>query len=95
MVAMKRAVKVRVELFATLRKKFGKMVEVECNGTIEDCFIQASKVLGKDFLKEVMKNGKLRDDRIITVNGRNIKDELRRLEDGDVVSVFPPIAGGT
>ncbi len=87
-------VKVRIELFATLREKFGRCVEVECNGTLEDCFVQASKLLGKEFLDEVMKDGKLRDDRIITVNGRNVKDEIRELRDGDLIAVFPPIAGG-
>jgi len=87
-------VKVRIELFATLREKFGRCIEVECNGSLEDCFIQASKQLGEEFLDEVIKDGKLRDDRIITVNGRNVKDEIRELIDGDVIAVFPPIAGG-
>ncbi len=87
-------VRVRVELFATLREKFGKSVEVECNGTIEDCFVQASKILGKEFLNEVMEGNRIREDRIITVNGRNIKDEKKELKDGDVIAVFPPIAGG-
>ncbi len=86
-------VKVKIELFATLREKFGKEVEVECEN-IEDCLVQASKILGKEFLDEVMKDGKIRDDRIITINGRNIKDELKELKDGDVIAIFPPIAGG-
>ncbi len=86
-------VRVKIEFFATLREKFGKCIEVECN-SIEDCFVKASEILGEEFLKEVMKDGKIRDDRIITINGRNIKDELKELRDGDVIAVFPPIAGG-
>ena len=38
----------------------------------------------------------VREDRISTINGRNIKDikgEIR-LKEGDVVAIFPPIAGG-
>ncbi len=86
--------RVRIELFATLREKFGRSVEVECD-CLEDCFKKAAVVLGEEFLKEVLdENGKIRDDRIITINGRNIKDELRDLKDGDTIAVFPPIAGG-
>ncbi len=86
--------RVRIELFATLREKFGRGVEVECE-CLEDCFKKAARVLGEDFLKEVLdENGRVRDDRIITINGRNIKDEMKELEDGDVIAVFPPIAGG-
>ena len=37
-----------------------------------------------------------RDDRIITINGRNIKDikDEIRIKEGDVIAVFPPVAGG-
>ncbi len=86
--------KVRIELFATLREKFGKSVEVECD-SLEDCFRKAAKVLGDEFLREVLdEEGGIRDDRIITINGRNIKDEMKELKNGDVIAVFPPIAGG-
>ncbi|WP_232216753.1 MoaD/ThiS family protein [Desulfurococcus amylolyticus] len=36
-----------------------------------------------------------RSDRIILVNGRHIQfiEELK-LRDGDVIAIFPPIAGG-
>ncbi len=56
----------------------------------------AAEKLGKDFLKEVFdESGNFRDDRIITVNGRNIKDErIEKLTENARIAVFPPVAGG-
>jgi len=55
-----------------------------------------NKILGKDFYYEVFnEKDELRSDRIITVNGRNVKDVgSLRLKDGDRIAIFPPIAGG-
>jgi len=90
-------VKVKILLFATLRR-FGKEFEVECDGTLESAFKNLAKRLGdkgNEFLSEVFdENGNIRDDRIITVDGRNIKDEKPKIKDGSVIAVFPPIAGG-
>ncbi len=90
--------KVKIELFATFRDKYNtKVVEVECDGTLEDAFRSAAKILGENFLEDVFdENGELRQDRIITINGRNIKDlkgEIK-LQEGDKIAVFPPLAGG-
>jgi molybdopterin synthase sulfur carrier subunit len=89
-------VRVRIEFYATLRERFGKGIEVECNGTLRDAFLSASKILGKEFLEEVFDDeGNYRADRIITVNGRNIKDEMVEfLNEGDRIAVFSPVAGG-
>ncbi|RLI83364.1 molybdopterin synthase sulfur carrier subunit [Archaeoglobales archaeon] len=88
--------KVRIEFYATLREKYGKSIEVECDGTLKGAFFSAAEKLGESFLMEVFdSNGDFRDDRIITVNGRNIKDELiENLKEGDRIAVFPPVAGG-
>lgn len=88
--------KVRIEFYATLREKFGKSIEVDCDGTLRGAFISASKLLGREFLDEVFdERGYYRGDRIITVNGRNIKDEMIEvLKEGDRIAVFPPVAGG-
>ncbi|HDN74147.1 molybdopterin synthase sulfur carrier subunit [Archaeoglobales archaeon ex4484_92] len=88
--------KVRIEFYATLREKYGKSIEIECDGTLRGAFFSAAEKLGKSFLMEVLdSNGDFRDDRIITVNGRNIKDELiENLKEGDRIAVFPPVAGG-
>ncbi len=88
--------RVKIALFATLREKFGvKEIEVECED-FESAIANASKILGEDFYYEVFnEKGEIRDDRIITINGRNVKDlEKIELKDGDRIAIFPPIAGG-
>ena len=55
-----------------------------------------SEKIGNDFLKDIFDDkGNFRDDRIITVNGRNIKDEMiEKLPENARIAVFPPVAGG-
>ncbi len=85
--------KVRVQLFATLRR-FGREFEVE-GESLEDVLKSLAERLGEEFYREVFdEEGKIREDRIITVDGRNIKDERPRLKEGSVIAIFPPIAGG-
>ena len=63
---------------------------------LKEFFLEASKKLGSEFLSEVFEGEKPRDDRIILVDGRNIKD-IRgkvRVKPESVVAVFPPMAGG-
>ncbi len=85
--------KVRVQLFATLRR-FGREFEVE-GRSLEEVLKRLAEKLGEEFYREVFdEEGKIRDDRIITVDGRNIKDEKPRIREGSVVAIFPPIAGG-
>jgi MoaD family protein len=92
-------VSVKLKLFATLRKNYGvKELDVECDGTIFNLIENASKILGRSFFDDIYdKNqGKVRDNIIFMINGRNIKDlgEKIKLTDNDVVAIFPPIAGG-
>lgn len=85
-----------VELFATLRERYGKRAEVDAN-SFEDAIKKAGEVFGEGFYHEVFEpDGKIRDDRIILVNGRNIKDigKIPELKKDDKISIFPPIAGG-
>lgn len=90
---------VKIKLFATLRDKYRrKEIDVSCDGTFEGLIKGAARQLGKGFIRDVydLEGGKFRDDRIVTINGRNVKDMKRkpRLKDGDEVAVFPPIGGG-
>jgi len=92
-------VSIKILLFATFRKKYGsREITVECDGTIRGLIEVASKILGEEFLGDVYdrERGKVRDDLIFTINGRNIKDlkEDIVLKDQDVVAIFPPLAGG-
>ncbi|MEM2341655.1 MAG: MoaD/ThiS family protein [Candidatus Bathyarchaeia archaeon] len=92
-------VSVKVLLFATLRKKYGtKELVVNCDGTLRSLIENVSKILGEDFFNDVYdkEHGKVRDDLIFTINGRNIKDLKGdvSLKDQDIISIFPPLAGG-
>ncbi|MBS7639771.1 MAG: MoaD family protein [Candidatus Bathyarchaeia archaeon] len=92
-------VSVKVLLFATFRKKYGsKELIIECDGTIKGLINSVSNVLGREFYDDVYdeKRGMVRDDLIFAINGRNIKDLKGNigLKDGDVVAIFPPLAGG-
>jgi molybdopterin synthase sulfur carrier subunit len=86
-------------LFATLRSKYKtRELVVNCDGTLSNMIENASKILGPEFVDDVYdkKRGKVREDMIIMVNGRNIKDlegEIT-LKDNDVIAIFPPLAGG-
>ncbi|MBE8540443.1 MoaD family protein [Geoglobus acetivorans] len=85
-----------IELFATLRERYGKRVEVEAED-FEDAIRKASEVFGKSFYSEVFEEaGSVRDDRIVLINGRNVKDleKMPKLKKEDKISIFPPIAGG-
>ena len=92
-------VSVKIMLFATLRSKYKtRELTVACDGTLLNMIENASKILGPEFVDDVYdkKRGKIRDDMIIMVNGRNIKDlegEIT-LKDNDVIAIFPPLAGG-
>ena len=92
----------RLLLFATLRDKYG-VREVRLNwsgGPLKRFVEEASRKLGGDFYREVYRDGRLRDDRIIMIDGRNVKDIKRRGVDEPyvppegTVAVFPPLAGG-
>jgi len=93
------SVSAKIVLFATLRRKYGvRDVVVDCDGTLEGLIESVSKVLGKRFLDDVYdsRRGGVRKDIIFMINGRNIKDLKGRVEirDGDVIAIFPPLAGG-
>jgi len=97
---------VKVMLFATLRKKYGKReLTVSCNGTVRGLIESLSKTLGEEFFNDIYdkEHDKVRSNLIFTINGRNIKDlkgstELDggniELKEGDVIAIFPPLAGG-
>lgn len=93
-------VSIKILLFATLRKKYGsKEITIQCDGTLKGLIESASKVLGEEFLDDVydQRSGRVRDDLIFMINGRNLKDLKGNIElrDQDVIAIFPPLAGGS
>ena len=91
---------VKILLFATLREKYGrKEVEIDYNGDFKNLIDKVAEKLGKDFYIDIFdERGDLREDRIIMINGRNIKDlndaEDKRISNIDKIAIFPPLAGG-
>ena len=89
---------VKVRLFATLRKKYGvKELTVKCDGTLRGAIENTSKIIGEGFLKEIYdeKQGKVKENMIIMINGRNIRDLKEiKIKDDDIIAIFPPLAGG-
>ena len=89
---------VKVRLFATLRKKYGvKELTVKCDGTLRGAIENASKIIGEGFLREIYdeNQGKVKENMIIMINGRNIRDLKEiKIKDGDIIAIFPPLAGG-
>ena len=89
---------VKVRLFATLRKKYGvKELTVKCDGTLRGAIENASKIIGEGFLREIYdeNQGKVKENMIIMINGRNIRDLKEiKIKDDDIIAIFPPLAGG-
>jgi len=89
--------RVKFKFFATLQEA-GREVEVEFEGsTLRDAFealFSAYPVLRE----RIMENDGIRDFYKVFVNGRDIYHLgglETELKDGDVVAVFPPVAGGS
>jgi molybdopterin synthase sulfur carrier subunit len=88
--------KVRVRLFHELRSQFGRSeIEVEA-ATMKD--LLQSIITKKNAVKELLFNsqGKLRSYILFYVNNTvlNPPDLARKLNDGDLVLLVPPAAGG-
>ncbi len=91
-------VKVKVKFYATFRDKYKvKDVEVEFDGGL-DGFISALDAKVKGVKRDLFNGEKqtISENVIFLVNGVNVKTlkEPLKFKDGDVVSIFPPIAGG-
>ena len=92
--------RVVVRLYATLREKAGGngVFELELPGgsTVLDALREVdSRVPG--LLDEVVDDSRVREGYKVLVNGRDVDFEGglgRRLGEGDIIHVFPPVAGG-
>ena len=91
--------KITVKVFATLRDVMDKEVELELveNTTISGLLeVLSGRYAGlRDELFDA--SGALKKYVNILKNGRNVyflKDLQTVLEDGDIITLFPPVAGG-
>jgi len=81
---------VEVKLFASLRTAAGEKGFLTDAASVGELLREAAERYGEDFAKRLQ-------IATVLVNGKNIAHlrwKRTRLKDGDVVSLFPPLAGG-
>ncbi len=87
----------KVQYFATLRKITGKSEENMEAANVGELIKKIIDIYGEDFKKALYDSNNLRKGVIILKNGKNIlylKNFETPLDENDVVSIFPPVAGG-
>ena len=92
-------VSIKVLLFATFREKYGtKEVSLAFDGSLEGFLEALSKRFGREIVNDIFDSEakRFRNNLIIMINGRNLKDikEEVKFKDNDTVAIFPPVAGG-
>ncbi len=95
--------KVKIRAFLTMKEAMGGLSSLELdidNGTILSVLEGLVRKFGEDFESQVFEPGtrELSGHVLVLVNGRNcsnLPDGLNTaLDDGDELSIFPPMAGG-
>ncbi|MFH1821462.1 MAG: ubiquitin-like small modifier protein 1 [Methanobacteriota archaeon] len=91
---------VMVKFFANFREAAGKDQElVEGPVDLASLFDELTRRFGNKFIKQLysQKEHKIRETVSVLVNGKraDLHHALKTpLKDGDVVAIFPPVAGG-
>lgn len=87
----------KVSFYATIRDIAGTSeAEVTAN-TLAELMDSLGKRFGQKLKDMLVKNGRLRDDVVILINGQNVshskglETELHRDDD---IAIFPPVSGG-
>lgn len=92
--------KVKVKLIGAFRDAAGvKEVEVDSAKNIRELFSALTERFGEKLKKEMFdpKTNRLLDWVFVSLNGRTVRlpeDFETSLKDGDVVVIYPPLAGG-
>jgi len=82
-----------VKLYANLRKLAGTKeltVTESTIGAVLSELVKQNPPLGD----VILENGKLRPHIVITLNGHNAVEMNVKVNEQDIVAIFPPIAGG-
>ncbi|MEM3402986.1 MAG: MoaD family protein [Nitrososphaeria archaeon] len=92
-------VSIKVLLFATFREKYGaKEVSLTFDGSIVGFLDALRRRFGDGIINDIFDSEakRFRNNLIIMINGRNLKDikEGVNFKDNDTVAIFPPVAGG-
>jgi sulfur-carrier protein len=83
-----------IKLYANLRKLTGTK-QLSISGTTVGAVVNELVRQHPSVGDVVLKNGELAPHIVITLNGHNTIDLETPVTEGDVVAIFPPIAGGT
>lgn len=89
--------RVVINVFTTLKEAIGTgRVEVEGNN-VGDLLDELARRFGQRFRNELYDGDKIKEYFILLLNGRVVdKKQIQStvVKDGDVMHIFPPIAGG-
>lgn len=89
---------VKVKTFANLKEVFGEKVNLKLKERAVLKDLLSPVYLPPKALEAIIdESGNIKPSILILKNGRNIRflrGLLTRLEDGDKVSIFPPVCGG-
>ena len=94
------AMSITVKLFANFRDAAGKDQEVVEGATdLASALEELARRFGTKFVKQLysQKDNRIRETVSVMVNGKmaDLRHDLKTpLKDGDVVAIFPPVAGG-
>jgi len=90
---------VTLKIFSFLREKFGFIVrEITCDATFNSFLLECHKSISTDFVETFFNSTSLQPQEkfVILVNGTNFLflPPNWSLKQGDIISIFPPAAGG-
>jgi len=87
-----------VKFFAYIREYTNcKETKIAYEETVEKLLLKLSDIYGNQFRSKIFSGNELSKEIIVLVNGRHIVhlDGIKtKLENDDVVSIFPVVAGG-
>jgi len=89
--------KVTVKIYAVLGKKLVNDERTLDASDVDDAMMSLAASYGREFQEEVYDCGEVRNYYVLLLNGAPLqRDDLknRRLEDGDILLIFPPVSGG-
>jgi molybdopterin synthase sulfur carrier subunit len=90
-------IKIKVSFHATIREAAGVPgTDVEADD-VSSLLLALRDKFGERLYKLIAKDGKLRDDVVVLVNGQNIGHSggiEAKMTPDDEVAIFPPVSGG-